>query len=75
MDLFTTKKEVDQYPERHLESNELLGALFTYLLFFGQRRFKTIYHNRNEKRNILLGFLIKLTVLIAATYWVVIINL
>jgi hypothetical protein len=61
----------ENLPETHLKSNELIGAVFLYVLNLGRKRFKNIYHNDHERRNMVMGFIIKLLLLVGVTYLIV----
>jgi len=63
-------EEKNKYYEevsKHNAANiaEWLGAILRYCLFFGKRKFTTLYNAQEYRKNAIIGNLIQLIVLIA----------
>ena len=54
--------------DTELASSVWLGALFFYLANAGRITFSKLWHQRYRKRNIIIGYLIKLILLIGVIY-------
>lgn len=53
------------YHKDHLNSSEWFGAIIRYLLCLGKKEFNSLYNPNELKRNVTIGNIFKLLLLIA----------